>query len=113
MAYCGPRGIPYDVWLGVADSWTERSRLAALVWSQREASRCPACGQVHEDWLGPDGEELRVPPFEVVERFCLGCDSLKQHRLDKTGDRDPAYHETFRPTSASPPDAPVDGTLAR
>jgi hypothetical protein len=101
MGYCGPRGIPYEHWLGVADGWTEYSRQAALAWQSRENQRCGDCGQVRPDWLGADGKELRRPPFDVVDEWCPGCDALHLHREDQPDYErdDPAIHQSFRPVT--------------
>jgi len=111
MAYCGPRGIPYEEWAGIATGWTVFSRMAALAWQAREADRCGSCGQVHADWRDDQGRELRDPPCAVVLVKCLGCEALHLDRADR-GDKVPAYmHQRFEPLPASPRAGGGDGTL--
>lgn len=95
MAYCGPRGIPYEQWMGITDGWTPFSRGAALAWQAREAQRCPQCGQVEADWLDEEGKELRQVPFAVKTRHCHGCESLHEARADLPADAPPYLHQHF------------------
>ena len=112
MAYCGPKGIPYEEWMGLAVGWTLFSRMAAIAWQAREADRCGSCGQVHADWLGDDGREARDPPCTVVRVKCLGCEALELDRADQ-GDKIPPYmHQRFQPVPASLPAPGGDGTVS-
>lgn len=111
MAYCGPRGIPYEEWLGIVDGWSEFSRGCALAWQDREARRCPQCGQVDDDWREPDGMPMRVPPFQVVGHTCQGCESVHMHREDLDDHAPPYVHPRFVPVAASPPSDPDRGTV--
>lgn len=82
MRYCGPRGIPYEQWLGVATGWTGYSRAAALVWQAREDDRCGGCGQQRSDWLDDDGIVLEEPPFELVEYACPSCGERQRYERE-------------------------------
>lgn len=113
MAYCGPRGIPYEQWMGIAEGWTPFSRGAALAWQAREAQRCPSCGQIEADWLDDDGKELRTPPFDVATRHCHGCESLHLAREDMGSDVPPYVHQHFVPVHASEPPGVDAPTVAR
>lgn len=78
MAYCGPRGIPLDVFLG----WADHSQQAALSWQAHEARRCPNCGTHPEDWVhGAEGRHWH-------ERVCLGCARKERMVAALDGSRD-------------------------
>lgn len=95
MAYCGPRGIPYDGWL----EWDDTSRAAALAWAEREADRCPGCGLHHRD-LAHVGGDHRKMPVKPDYRLCMGCQAKERHPKPE-GDDARAKHFRWLPRSAS------------
>jgi hypothetical protein len=77
MDYCGPRGIPYTVFL----SWSEFDQEAALAWQQRQATRCPSCGTYEDEWRSEDGQPI-PKPWVASAHLCLGCQQLDGKRRD-------------------------------
>ena len=82
MAYCGPRGVPYETgWL----SWSDLDRAAALAWMERDSDRCPGCGLHHADIDGQRHDRL---PVVGEYRYCAGCEAKELTRKpadDKRG----------------------------
>ena len=82
MRYCGPRAIPYSVWLGVGDGWDGYSRAAAMAWQAREDDRCSGCGQQRSEWLDENGIVLEEPPFTMVEIACPSCAEKERYERE-------------------------------
>lgn len=90
MSYCGPRGIPYSIFMGrpVRDGdpqWTDEDIDLALEWSDYQAELCPGCGTHRADW--------RENPVAFVAgiTICPGCAELEslQAQASKMGDDAP------------------------
>lgn len=83
MAYCGPRGIPYSVFMGRVvgvdgQQWLPSDREAALAWEAFESRRCKSCGTHPEEW---SADKLA---YHAHLMECRGCKQL--HRLAGTDD---------------------------
>lgn len=88
MAYCGPKGIPLDEFLG----WPETSQAAALAWQAHERRRCPACGY-HPD----DGQ-----PHAHID-VCPGCVQVEHAQATDDADARGAGVRLVRGTAAECP----------
>jgi hypothetical protein len=73
MDYCGPKGIPLDVFL----TWKESSQDAALAWQFHENRRCSGCGTHPDDWNEKQGGSRMAYHGEWYT--CPGC--IEQERL--------------------------------
>lgn len=86
MGYCGPRGIPYSVFL----EWERLDQDAALAWHARDLATC-RCGQVPAEWREYDDHghpvldpetgahlEAKVKPFTVGGEFCPACAAIAE-----------------------------------
>ena len=83
MEFCDRTGTPHSILLGRVQQPREpyylpedRAKLHAL-WAWR-AEHCPSCQQRRADWLGPNGEEIPDPPFEIATTVCPSCGDLEQ-----------------------------------
>lgn len=101
MAYCGPRGIELDAFLG----WSRRSQNAALEWAAHEARRCSGCGTHPEDWA----ENPRAHHAHLAQE-CPGC--LAHHRAGQHyKELPPGVRIVLAPTPAA--DCPSCGPARR
>jgi hypothetical protein len=93
MAYCGPRGVPFDTgWL----SWSDLDRAAALAWLERDSDRCPGCGLHHADIHGERPDRL---PVRGEYRYCPGCDA-KALTVKPPDDKREVQHFAWAPRPA-------------
>ena len=72
MEYCGPRGIPHDVFL----TWRKTSRDKALAWLLRHRATHPPCGTRPEEWDPKQGGSRDAYRAELQE--CLGCVEIER-----------------------------------
>jgi hypothetical protein len=72
MDYCGPAGIPYSTFL----AWPSFDQDAALSWKARQASRCPGCGTVEDEWDPDDRGRPQEHPWVASAHLCHGCMAL-------------------------------------
>lgn len=95
MDYCGPRGIPYDVFIS---EWSPLSQQAALEWSIRERSRCSGCGSPAEDWDADRGGHRQA--YHAEGYRCLGCEQLEMVKLGESEGK--GMHKRLVPTMQLP-----------
>lgn len=87
MAYCGPRGIPWSVFM----SWAGEDRDAALWWLIHDRQTCQQCGTRPDEWNPEQGGSRDAFRWKVEEQ-CPGCAVLDvgQRRLE-TGQKGNRY----------------------
>lgn len=85
MDYCGPRGIPWEEFLG----WSKRSRDAAIVWQLRQQQTCGSCHTRPEEWDPDRGGDYHA--YEPGLSHCRGCEirdpAVKDFEKSRAGHR--------------------------
>lgn len=84
--------------------WLDDDRAKAMAWRADQAEIHGRCGQRRSDWLGPDGQELKYPPFEVVDYYCPACAAVEEHERDTKESRIPGTFPVVREIEEWDPD---------
>lgn len=82
----------------------------ALAYVRYRRGFCSGCGQWLGDWLGPDGKELRDPPFTIVPVLHPCCEMIEEARKERAdeGKNKPGEFLAFRRLEDDEPPASED-----
>ncbi|WP_424216023.1 hypothetical protein ACN20G_28155 (plasmid) [Streptomyces sp. BI20] len=102
MAYCGPRGIPYSVFMGRAvaageGAWTEDDTALAVEWQRIQDETCAGCGQPLSESLEDDGGFVT----ELIR--CHGC-KAREERVAELAEAEQPRHGVKVLVRQLPPD---------
>lgn len=96
MNYCGPRGIAWMEFLG----WDRTSRDAAILWAERRAQTCQACGTHPDDWDPARGGDDHAYKAEI--RACRGCETQASAQTQVTEAHGKGAYVVLVPNRRSP-----------